>query len=136
MGRVVDHDGRTGRTVPKAICRLECEHVICRSFVPLATGDLVRVCRKRLCAGCLTGLSSTDLYRMPPRNLLAEMVIKSDHAMHLSARQVERFRDGRYRSCGDVSELLLHFMQDRQKGTRARLIVENRFFYCCRCFWY
>ena len=52
---------------------------------------------------------------MPARRLAPEIVIEGHDAVHLGARDVQRFGDHRDDGFGHVAERLLHGVQDRQR---------------------
>jgi hypothetical protein len=74
---------------------------------------------QRIASGRLAGLGPAEPEHMPARRLSAEVVIEGHDAVHLGARDVQRFGDQRLGGFLDIAELLLQRVEDRQKRTFA-----------------
>ena len=57
--------------------------------------------------------------------MAAEIVVEAHDAVHLGARQVQRFGDHRDRFGMDVAERRLQGVQDRQRGAFAAALAGN-----------
>src|SRR4029077_13611897 len=81
--------------------------------------------RQRIAAGSLTGFGAAELEHMPARRLAPEVVIESDDAVHLGARDVQSLGDEGLRSLLDVAEFVLQSVKNRQKRPFAIEVLAN-----------
>ena len=71
---------------------------------------------KPIAAGSLAGLGAAQLEDVASGRLLAEVVVESEHAVHLGAGQIECLCDHRDRGLRHVAERFLQRVQDHQRG--------------------
>src|SRR3546814_8423459 len=60
----------------------------------------------------LAGLGTADLHFGARVGLRVEIVVETDHAVHIGAAEVERLRDQLLALGIDAAELMLHFVED------------------------
>ena len=94
--------------------RLERDAPIGRGLAQRDAEPGLRARGERVAARRLAGFGAAELEHVAAGRLAAEVMIEGDDAMDLGAREVERRRDQGHGGLGDIAELLLQRVQDRQ----------------------
>ncbi len=123
----IQHGGGCGGTEPETINRFQRYRPVQRCLVEIDAEQLLDLVLESHTAHRLAGLGATELQDMSSGRVVAIVVIESDNAMNLGARQIERAGNHRHRILRNVAKLGLNRMQDRQQRALKRLHLIDDF---------